>query len=380
MKKRKILYISGTRADYGLMNNTLKLLRKSFSVEIAVTGMHLMKEFGYTISDIESDNFIVHKINTVYKDDVIESTPVFLANFIINLTNKIKEINPDFILLLGDRAEMLGGAVIGTYMSIPVIHIHGGDVSGHVDDYVRHAITKLSDIHLAASVASADKLRTLGEDPRRIYITGAPGLDDISSKKYSTKIDVFRKFSLDSSKKILLVIQHPVSTEFGKESFQMTETMESIKSFCENNFFQAVIIYPNSDPGGRKMIDVIDKYRKYNFIKIFKNLSRDDFLDILNNTSVMIGNSSSGIIESSMFELPVINIGSRQSGRERASNVIDCSYRRDDILNSLKKALYDKKFINAVKKCKTPYGDGTAGIKIFDILSKIKVNKKYNYK
>lgn len=374
MNKRKILYVTGTRADYGLMKSVLENINnhQMLNLEIAATGMHLMEDFGCTINEVEKDGYKVHKIKATYEKDDKESMAIFIGEFIQKFTEKTKEINPDSILVLGDRGEMLGAAITGAYLSIPIAHIHGGEVTSTVDEFARHAITKLSHIHFPATEKSAERIKKLGEESWRIFTTGAPGLDLILNRKFSSKKEICKSIGLDSKEKILMVVQHPVSIYADTSGKQMKETLEAIRKTEK----QTVIVYPNADAGGRKIIDVIEKYRKFPFIHIFKSLEHNSYLNLMKNADVLIGNSSSGIIEAPSFCLPVINIGTRQEGRERAENVIDVSHDKDEIIKAIKKALYDEDFKVKVKGCKNPYGDGKAGERIAKILSKIEINNK----
>ncbi|MCK4781633.1 UDP-N-acetylglucosamine 2-epimerase (hydrolyzing) [Candidatus Parcubacteria bacterium] len=371
---KKILYISGTRADYGLMRRALLTINKhpKLEVEVIAAGMHLMPEFGETIKEIRKDNLKIYRIDAVYENDNRESSSCFIGEFVQLFAKRIKRIRPDIILLLGDRAEMLGGAIVGTYSAIPVIHIHGGDLSFTVDEFVRHAITKLSHFHLPATKKSAERIIKMGENSWRVSVVGAPGLDDILGEKLFSKKEIAKKYKLDFNNPVLLVIQHPVVEEDKTIFKQISETMEAVKE----TGLQSIVIYPNADAGGRSMIKVIEEYRKCSFIQIYKSFARKDYLSLMNIASVMIGNSSSGIIESSVFHLPVINIGTRQKGRERSENVINVDYNKEQIKKAIQKALYNKKFREKVKKCKNPYGNGNAGIKIAGLLSKIKINNK----
>ena len=371
---KKVLYISGTRADYGLMQSTLRAIDKSskLELEIVATGMHLMKEFGTTINEIKKDGFKVHTIKATYKKDNKESMAKFVGEFIQLLSKEIKKIKPDMILVLGDRGEMLAGAIVGAYMSIPVVHIHGGEMSYTTDGIVRHAITKLSDFHFSATKKSAKRIIKMGEASNKIFVVGAPGLDDISDKKIFSKKDIAKKYSLDLSKLILLVVQHAVSEKFEQSEKQIKKTMEVIKDLG----YQSIIIYPNADAGGREIIKIIEQYRKYFFIQIYKSISRKDYLSLMNIAGVMVGNSSSGIIEAPSFHLPVVNIGLRQKGRERAKNIIDVNYDKEQIKSAIKKALFDDRFKKRVENSKNPYADGRTSKKIVKILNSIKINKK----
>ena len=370
--KRKILYITGTRADYGLMKSVLREIENhpKLELELIATGMHLMPEFGMTINEIKKDGFKIHEIAATYEQDNKQSMANFVGKFIQLLTDKVKKIKPDIIMVLGDRGEMLAGAIVGTYLTIPVAHIHGGDISSTVDEIVRHAITKLAHIHFPATEKSAERIIKMGEDPSNVFVVGAPGLDIILNENLIEPTKLSEKYNLDLSEPILLVIQHPVTTEVDDAPTQIRETLEAISELR----YQTILIYPNADAGGRNMIEVIKEYEKYPFIKIFKNIPYKEYLSLMNIVSVMVGNSSSGIIEAPSFGLPVVNIGTRQEGRQRAENVIDVDYDKEEIKAAIKKALYDEEFKEKVKNCKNPYGDGKAGVRIADILSKIKID------
>ena len=375
MKKRTVLYISGTRADYGLVKATLLCIKNDpgLELEIAVTGMHLMAQFGKTINEIKKDGFKIHPIEATYAKDSKASMATFAGKFMELLVGKIEKIKPDVILVLGDRAEMLVAAVVGAYASIPVAHIHGGDISSTVDDIARHAITKLSHIHFPATKKSAERIVKMGEEKWRVYVVGTPGLDDMLSSRAISPKQIAKTYALDLSKPMLLVTQHPVTMSVNQAVNQMQQTMQAVFDLG----FEAIVVYPNADAGGRAMIKVIEKYRKYPFIKIFKNIPRADYIGLLNVASLMIGNSSSGIIEAPSFGLPVVNIGTRQAGRERAKNIIDVDYKKEDIKKAIKKALFDKKFKQQVRYSKNPYiGTQMAGLKIAKVLGGITIDEK----
>ena len=366
--KRKIMYISGTRADYGLMSSLLYKIHNhpNLSLDIIVTGMHLMDEFGNTISEIKKDGYRYHIVDVQYEDDTKESMAIFIGRFIQELVPVIHQLHPDIILVLGDRGEMLAGAIVGVYMSIPVAHIHGGEVTSTVDNYARHAITKLASIHFPATEESKERIIRMGEDPSQIFVVGAPGLDQILNEQLLTQDELIQKYQFDFSKIVLLVVQHPVTLEMNMASKQIRETLEAVISLQ----YQTIVVYPNADAGGRGMIEVIKEYKNNPFLKIFSNIPHKDYLSLLSVVSVLIGNSSSALIEAPSFGLPVVNIGSRQMGRERSDNVIDAIYDRKNIAECINRAICDKRFIEKVKKCKNPYGDGKASEKIVQILSK----------
>ena len=374
VKKRKILYVSGTRADYGLIKEVLFAIKKNprLDVKIVATGMHLMPEFGKTIEEIKKDGFKACLVKAVYKKDDRSSAINFLGDFIPGLLKEAKKMKPDIIFIQGDRTEMLGGAIVGAYLGIPVVHSHGGEVTSTVDEIARHAITKLSHVHLTTTKKSKERILKMGEDPWRVHLVGAPGLDTIFKKKLFPEKEIAKDYGLTLSKPIVLVLQHPVTAEIEEAAGQMKETMEAIKTLKE----QTIVIYPSADAGARKMIKVIEKYKKYPFVSVYRTVPYKDYLSLMKIASVLVGNSSSGIIEAPSFGLPTVNIGTRQEGRERAGNVIEVGYRKEEIEKAIEKAIYDKKFRQKVKKNKNPYGDGKASTRIVKILTELKIDKK----
>jgi len=371
---RKIAAITGTRAEYGLSKSIFTAIQKhpNLELELIVTGMHLSKDFGYTFKEIKQDGFKTAILNTLYSEDTGAAMTRTIGRCVLQFADTLEDMKPDILLVLTDLGHTLAGAIAGAYMNIPVAHLHGGDVSGTVDEPVRHAITKLSHIHFPATKKSAERIIKMGEEKWRVHVVGAPGLDTILNEKLVKPEKIAKKYNLDLSKSVVLMVQHPVTTECDEAPEQIKQTLEAVVSLKH----QTILIYPNADAGGRRMIKVIKRYEKYPFIKAFKSLPRKDYLSLMKIADVMVGNSSSGIIEAPSFHLPVVNIGTRQQGRERAGNVIDVGYSKNRIIKGIKKALYDKKFKEKVKKCKSPYGDGKASQRIVKILSELKIDKK----
>ncbi len=369
---RKILYVSGSRADYGLMRSVLSgiEIRPGLELHIAVTGMHLMPEFGNTIDEIRRDGFTCHRVDVTYEQDSREAMARFIGGFIQEFVHLVREIRPDIILLLGDRGEMLGAAIAGAYMGIPVAHIHGGEVTATVDESARHAITKLSHIHLPATEGSARRILKMGEDPRHVFVVGAPGLDEILKMQPVPFEEIAKRYAIDPSLPLILVIQHPVPLEPGDPAIQMKETLMAV---CRLPV-QKLVIYPNADSGGRAMIEEIKKYETDKNIRAFRSIGHEDFLQLLKMSSVTVGNSSSGIIEAPSFGVPAINIGTRQNGRERGENVIDTGYNADEITTAITRALKDETFRRKVKAATNPYGNGESSKKIVEILRTIQLD------
>ena len=372
---KKIAAITGTRAEYGILKSVLREIETNpeLNLSLIAIGMHLSTEFGYTLKEIEEDDFEIDaKIDVLHSEDTGVAMSKSIGRCMTRTASALEKIKPDVLLILGDRSEMLVGAVSATYMAIPIAHIHGGDISGNVDDPVRHAITKLAHIHFAATKESADRIIKMGEEPWRVHVVGAPGLDLILNEKMPEPGEIARKYALDLSKPILLVVQHSVIAEADDAPNQIRETLEAIVELG----YQTILIYPNADAGGRRMIEVIREYEKFPFIKTSRSVAHKDYLGLMNLASVMIGNSSSGIIEAPSFGLSAVNIGPRQKGRQRAENVIDVDYDKEEITTAIQKSLNDEKFKEKVKNVKNFYGDGKAGMRIASVLSDIKIDKK----
>jgi UDP-N-acetylglucosamine 2-epimerase (non-hydrolysing)/GDP/UDP-N,N'-diacetylbacillosamine 2-epimerase (hydrolysing) len=376
MKNRKICYVTGTRAEYGLMRHTLEVISKEFDLSLIVTGMHLCPEFGYTINEIEKEGFkIDKKVDMLLATDTGGTMAKSLGLAVIGITQALEDIKPDMLLITGDRGEALAAAIAGAHLNIPIIHIHGGDQGddgAHIDDQIRHSITKFSHIHLVATEKSAERIIKMGEEPWRVHIVTAPGLDEIFSEELYSKEYIEKKHHLDLDKPLILVVQHPTLTQIDMAADQIRETLEALKEINE----QTILIYPNADAGGRRMIKVIQEYEKYDFLQTYKSLHRKDYLSLMKYTSVMVGNSSSGTIEAPTFKLPVVNIGIRESSREHAGNKIFVKPTRNEIRQAIKKALFDENFKKLVRKCKSPYGDGKASQRILTVLNTIKNTKK----
>lgn len=374
-KRRKICYITGTRADYGLMKNTLIKLKKEFDLSLIVVGMHLSPEFGNTFQDIEKDGFkIAKKIKTLLTKDTGGAMAKSLGVCLIKITQALDSLKPELLLVLGDRGEALAGAIAGAHLNIPVTHIHGGDQGddgAHIDDPIRHSITKFAHIHLSATEQSAERIIKMGEEKWRVHIVGSPALDDILLKDFYSKSYIEKKYNLNLKKPLLLVVQHPVLTQINEAEKQARETLEAVKEINE----QTVFIYPNADAGGRKMIKTIKEYEKYDFLQTHKSIPRKDYLSLMKYSSVLIGNSSSGIIESPVFKIPVVNIGVRNSARENAGNIIFINHNKREIIKAIKKALFDERFKKVIRKYKNPYGAGNTSKKIVKILRELKLKK-----
>lgn len=372
--KRKILVTTGTRAEYGILRPVLKHIQQSSKLELylIVTGTHLSKKHGMTINEIKKDGFKIFKtIHMMPKEDSGYSTSISLGKGIIAFSEIFYKIKPDINLILGDRDEMLASAIAAYHMNIPNAHIHGGDKSGGIDEYTRHAITKMSNIHFAASKNSKRRLIMLGENPKHIFLTGSPGVDEIISNEITKKEDLEKIYNIKFSGNEILLLYHPVTTEPELSGKQICVILESIVRLRKNT----MAIAPNNDVGSRTIYNYLKIYsEKHNFIKLYPSIPRKHFLGMLENCRILVGNSSSGMIEASYFQTPVVNIGMRQEGRERGSNVIDVKdVTRNSVRNAILRALAMNKAPS--KKNMNIYGFGVSSEKIVKCLEKIRLNK-----
>jgi len=372
--KRKISVTTGSRAEYGILRPVLEKIANSRKLDLCliVTGMHLSRKYGMTVNEIKRDGFkIAATVNMVPKED----SPYFMAKFlgkgIIKFSKIFQKLRPDINLVLGDRDEMLASALAAYHMNIPNVHIHGGETSGGIDEYTRHAITKMSNIHFVATKKSMERIIKLGENPKYVFLTGSPSIDEVISNKITDKKTLERRYNIKISGKEILMLQHPVTTEIENTEKQITILLNAITKIKK----LTIAIAPNSDAGHKKIFEKITEYsRKHDFIKIYPSIPRSDYLGMLQNFGVLVGNSSSGLIESSYFDIPVVNVGIRQKNRERGNNVINV---RGNSMNSIYKAL-----LMALKKPhKTGstnqciYGDGTSSNKIVKYLEDISLDR-----
>jgi len=366
-KITKIAVMTGSRAEYGLLKPVMRAIEKDSSLELHVVaaGMHLEKQHGITMRAIESDGFKVHATVKMYSD---KDSGAAMAEAIargISRFNKIwKELKPDWVLVLGDRIEPLAAVISAAYSGYPIAHIHGGDLSaGGLDESARHAITRFAHLHLAATKGAASRLRKMGEEAFRIHCVGAPGLDTLLHTRIPAKRTIEKELNIKLSSPTILLVQHPVTSQVDEAESQMEATLSALREI------DAIVIafYPNSDAGGRRMARLIQAAHKRKEIIAYRNLPHLTYLGLLKHADVMVGNSSSGIIEAPSLQTAVVNLGIRQQGRERCGNIIDTPCEKDAIIKAVKKALrpsFQKKLLNL----KSPYGDGKAAKRITKLL------------
>ena len=367
--EKKILVSTGARSEYGILRLLLKEIQKSKKLKLIliVTGSHLSKKHGYTINEIKKDGFKIDSIIRLshFRDKNVDVSTT-IGDYVINFSKIFQKFKPDINFIIGDRDEMLASAIAASHMNIINAHLAGGDKSGGIDEYNRHAITKLSNIHFANTVNSKKRIIRMGEDPKYVFLTGSPVIDDIFSKKITEKSILEKKLGVKITGNEIILIQHPVTTQPKQTEMQITNTLNAIASLKIPTF----AIGPNLDSGYKKIFKKLQTFsKKYKFLDVHGSFSRPDFLGLLKNCGVLVGNSSSGIIEASCFSIPVINIGIRQKGREGDKKVIE--------VNNFQHGLIRKAILKAQKmkndhklRIKSIYGDGKSSKRITKLLEK----------
>jgi UDP-hydrolysing UDP-N-acetyl-D-glucosamine 2-epimerase len=369
---RKVCVITGTRAEYGVMRPLLSRIKKSKSLklQLIVTGMHLMREYGSTVALIEEDGFsIAGKLKMFSSAQAPLDIAQDLGNAIIGFARLFQKLQPDLLVLEADRIEMLAAALASLSFNLPVVHISGGDISGGLDDSIRHTISRFSHLHLSNTKASCQRLAKMGEAGWRIKYVGTLAVSKKILREAAGREELVKRLNLDLSRPLFLVVQHPVMAEAGLAEKQIRATLEAIGHFKE----QSVVIYPNCDLGSKAMIEEIEKYRRFGFIHIYKNLERRLFLGLVKHASLMLGNSSSGIVEAPFFGTPVVNIGTRQDGRERAGNVTDVDCKKSRIISAIKR-FRNSGFRRIFKN--NPYCDKNTERRIVRILETAKLDQR----
>lgn len=339
---RKIAIATSTRADWGLLSPLARLLSDTPGVEISIiaTNMHLDIRRGYTVDEIVSDGFeIAARIPMDFKDDSPKSAVKAMAQCVNRISDAFEQIKPDSLIILGDRYEMLAIASAATVMRIPIIHIAGGEISeGAIDDNIRHAITKLSSLHLTATEPYRRRVIAMGEQPERVINTGALGVHNIMSLSLMNKETLEKSIGFSFDSPTLLITIHPATADDTPVETAPTALFEALDRFHE---VKAIVTYPNNDSRGGRIIEIIDKYAAENTekIKVIPSLGRLRYLSALQFVKAVVGNSSSGIVEVPSMKIPTVNIGPRQNGRIAADSVINCNETVDDIERAIRFAL-----------------------------------------
>ncbi len=355
---RKILFITGTRADYGKVKPLIKALESEndYEVFIFVSGMHLIEKLGNTYKEVLKD-----KYKNVYIDFAQANRGIMsydLGNIICDLTGYIKRISPDMIVVHGDRIDALAGAVVGALNNIKVAHIEGGEVSGTIDESIRHAISKFAHIHLVCNEEAKKRLIQLGEEEKRIYVIGSPDIDIMLSNGLPSLEEAKKRYNIHFDK-YGIFMYHPVTTEYSMLAEKIRKVVSALLSSGKNY----IVVYPNNDLGSELILDEYNRLKSNSAFAIFPSLRFEYFLTLLKNAEFMIGNSSAGIRETSIYGIPAIDVGSRQTGRysSQESNIQHVEEEEDEIENAI---LRYKQY----RKTNHFYGEGNSTEKFLQII------------
>ncbi|MDC1336383.1 UDP-N-acetylglucosamine 2-epimerase [Flavobacteriaceae bacterium] len=350
---KKIVFLTGTRADFGKLKSLMSISQnsKNFEVHLFVTGMHMNSLYGFTVDEIVKTGF-----KNIYKyinHDSIEYMDRTLAKTIDGFSQYIAQINPDLIVVHGDRVEALAGAIVGSLNNILVAHIEGGEVSGTIDELIRHSVTKMSHIHLVANSEAKKRLIQLGEFEKSVFTLGSPDLDLMDEKSLPSlkKVKGYYDILFDD---FAIAMFHPITTEY-----------KNIKTYSKN-FVQALIesdtnyilIYPNNDLGSKEILEELEQLKTSDRIKIFPSLRFEYFLRFLKESQFIIGNSSAGIREAPYYNVSTVDIGTRQNNRAKLDTIFNCSYEKEAILEAIEKVKEIKKETEDIEKKKFHFGKG----------------------
>lgn len=370
--KKVISILTATRAEYGLLRPIMSKLSRheDFDVRIAVTGMHLSPEFGLTYQEIEKDNFhIDKKIEILVNSGTSIGVSKSMGLAMISFAEYFDDLKPDLLIVLGDRYETLAVCCAAMNARIPIAHIHGGEsTEGLIDEAIRHSITKMSYLHFTSTDAYRNRVIQLGEHPDRVFNVGAIGLEVIKQTDFMSKSELENSLNFSLGEKFAILTYHPVTLEDNTSTEEFINILKALDHFMD---MQVIITKANSDMGGSNINRLIDDYvanRRDKYIA-FHSLGQRRYLSAMRLCSLVIGNSSSGIIETPTFYKPTINIGDRQKGRVQAESVINCGPVEAEVVAAILKAL-SVEFNMGIKEMQNPYGDGEVSDKIIYQISK----------
>lgn len=373
---RNVGVVTVARSDYGIYLPVLRRIEaeSDLRLRLFVGGMHLSPEFGLTVKAIEADGLeITERVEMLLSSDTPEAIAKSMGLGLIGFGQAYTVQRPDILLVLGDRFEMHAAALAALPFKIPVAHIHGGEVTeGAIDDSLRHSITKLSHLHFVSTEEYGRRVKQMGEEPWRIIVSGAPGLDNLRGFKPFDQEELRVRYGIDFFRPTLLVTYHPVTLEYEDTQLQIENLLASLEDVEAN----IVVTYPNADTQGRLIIDKLEAFcSRHERAYVVKDIGTKGYFSMMMQAAAMVGNSSSGLIEAPSFELPVVNIGSRQQGRIRAGNVIDVGYDKPAIAAGIQKAISEE-FRAGLAGLKNPYGEGRAAELIVQRIKEVEINAR----
>lgn len=369
MEKKKIVVVTATRAEYGLLKTIIKKLRQSeyFQVELAVTGMHLSPEFGNTYREIEEDGIeIDNKIEILLGSDTPVAMSKTMGLALISFAEYFDKSKPDAVMVLGDRYETLAVCCAAMNARIPIFHLHGGEATeGAIDEAIRHAISKMSYFHFTSTEIYRKRVIQMGESPDRVFNVGAVGVENVLREELMSKSELEESLRVNLDRPYAVVTFHPVTLESGSVESQMQELLDALDEYPEYIY---ICTKANADAGGRKINQMLEAYASNREnVTVYGSLGMKRYLSAVKYAAMVIGNSSSGIIEVPSFGIPTINIGDRQRGRIQADSIINCPGNSEEISKCIRMAQSDA-FCAMARKVENPYGAGNTSDAVLSIL------------
>ena len=367
--KRKVAVFTGTRADYGLLYYALLALKHASEIELQliVSGSHLSTEYGLTVQQIEQDGFAVDaRVDMLLSADSAAASVKSMGLGLIGFADTLTRLQPDILLLLGDRFEALAMAQAALLMHVPIFHLHGGELTeGAYDDAIRHAISKFSQYHGTATEIYRQRVIQLGEAPERVFCVGAPGLEAIVKQPAWSRAQILDELDLPPDARFMLITYHAETQDVESSTHVCKDLMEAALRFAP---LYLVCTYPNADEGGRFIIAQLDHFHQANptRIRIFPSLGRQRYLAAVRHSELVLGNSSSGVIEVPSLKVPTVNVGLRQGGRLAADSVVHCGRGKDEIHSAIARAL-----TMDCRQVANPYGDGDVSSKLLSLLKTV---------
>jgi UDP-N-acetylglucosamine 2-epimerase (non-hydrolysing)/GDP/UDP-N,N'-diacetylbacillosamine 2-epimerase (hydrolysing) len=355
---RKVCVVTGSRAEYGLLSSLMVAIQADpeMQLQVIATNMHLSPEFGLTYQEIETDGFhIDKKVQMLLSSDTANATTKSVGLATIGFADAYEDMQPDIIVVLGDRYEILAAVTAALFYKIPVAHLYGGEITeGAYDDSIRHAITKMSHLHFTSTEEYRQRVIQLGEQPDRVFNVGAIGVENIKKTSLLSKRELEESIGFSLGNKSVLVTYHPVTLESATAKQQMENLLEALEEGLDG--YKIIFTYPNSDTGGLIIINLINQFveKHKEWAVAFKSLGKKRYLSALQYVSAVIGNSSSGIIEVPSFGIPILNIGDRQKGRISTESVIHCGATKEEIEKGLS-IIFSEQTIRIAKQKRNPY-------------------------
>lgn len=379
---KRIGIMTGTRAEYGLLKSLMQEINKDNDLELylIVSGMHLSPEFGMTYKEIEEDGFQINaKVEMLLSSDSPAGISKSIGLGVIGFADEFQRADLDMLILLGDRYEALSAAICALVMRIPIAHLHGGELTeGAIDEGIRHSITKMSYLHFTSTEQYRNRVIQLGENPERVFYVGALGVENIKKINLMTKEELERSIRFEIDENTVIVTYHPVTLENNTVEEQFLNLLEVLD---RNPKIRMIFTKANADTNGRIVNELIDKYAAQNSERAcaFMSLGQKRYLSALKYCRIVIGNSSSGIIEAPSFGKPIINIGDRQKGRICADSVINCGYTQQEIQRAMETALTEE-FENKARNCRNPYEKENTAANIISVIKDYLLNDKIKLK